>query len=120
MSYEPSSSSFRSSVRTLVGSATDVEEGQASERSSLCEVLYSGNVSDAPRHRRRGRFRDESDEESSPISDSNVPLREDAIITEERFNVEQEYQIDLCSEVSSNPSLLTSTTLGTRVLLVAG
>ena len=85
MSDEPSSSSFRPGVRSLVGSAADVEEGQASERSSLCEVLYSGSDSDTPRHRRRGRFRDESDEESSRISDRDVPLGEDTIITEERL-----------------------------------
>ena len=34
---------------------------------------------------RRGRFREESDEESSRISDRDVPLGEDTIITEERL-----------------------------------
>ena len=70
MSDEPSSSSFRPGVRSLVGSAADVEEGQASERSSLCEVLYSGSDSDTPRYRRRGHFED--DEELSRISDCDI------------------------------------------------
>ena len=116
MSDEPSSSSFRPGVRSLVGSAADVEEGQASERSSLCEVLYSGSDSDTPRHRRRGRFRDESEEESSRISDV------ERIQSSRRndYNVELEDLIDLCSEVSSKHPLLTSAIWGTRVLLVAG
>ena len=90
------------------------------QRSSQCEVLYSGSDSDTPRHRRRGRFRDESDKESSRISDRDVPLGRIQSSRRNDYNVELEDLIDLCSEVSSKHPLLTSAIWGTRVLLVAG